>query len=72
VEYLNRQDGGGVQVTIQGDNNGQLAVANRDVEQVQNQANDANVLMVFARRRYASSRSSPAARKPSTASSRTC
>jgi hypothetical protein len=48
VEYLNRQDRGGVQVTIQGDNNGQLAVANRDVEQAQNQANDANVLMAFA------------------------
>jgi hypothetical protein len=49
VNYLNRNDNAGVQVTILGDNRGQLAVAGRDIEQVQNQqTNDASVLGVFA------------------------
>jgi hypothetical protein len=60
VNYLNRNDNARVQVTILGDNSGQLAVAGRDnsgqlavagrdIEQAQNQqANDASVLSVFA------------------------
>lgn len=50
VDYLNRRDSGGVNVTIMGDNSGQLAVANRDVVQNQThtQTNDAQVLIVFA------------------------
>lgn len=48
VDYLNRGDGGGVNVTILGDNKGQLAVANRDVAQNQTNTNDGQVLAVFA------------------------
>jgi hypothetical protein len=47
-QYVNRKRSSGVNVTIQGDNHGQLAVANRDVQQTQNTANDSQVLMVFA------------------------
>ncbi|MCO1599068.1 hypothetical protein M8C17_28330 [Micromonospora sp. RHAY321] len=48
VSYLNRGDGAGVNVTVMGDNKGQLAVANRDVAQNQTNTNDAQVLTVFA------------------------
>ncbi|MEU4439125.1 hypothetical protein [Micromonospora chalcea] len=48
VEYLNRGDGGGVNVTILGDNKGQLAVANRDVAQNQTNTNEGQVLAIFA------------------------
>ncbi|TDC66912.1 hypothetical protein E1258_01350 [Micromonospora sp. KC207] len=48
VEYLNRADGSGVNVTIMGNNSGQLAVANRDVAQSQTHTNDGQVLTVFA------------------------
>jgi hypothetical protein len=49
LNYLNRNDNAGVQVTILGDNSGQLAVAGNDIEQMQNrQTNDASVLSVFA------------------------
>lgn len=48
VEYLNRGNGAGVNVTIMGNNSGQLAVANRDVAQSQTGTNDAEVLAIFA------------------------
>lgn len=48
VDFLNRGDGGGVNVTILGDNKGQLAVANRDVAQTQTNTNEGQVLAVFA------------------------
>jgi hypothetical protein len=44
VAYLNRGDGGGVNVTIMGNNSGQLAVANRDVTQNQTNTNEGQVL----------------------------
>ncbi|SCG46925.1 hypothetical protein [Micromonospora humi] len=48
VDYLNRGDGAGVNVTILGDNKGQLAVANRDVAQTQTNTNEGQVLAIFA------------------------
>ncbi|MEU7574081.1 hypothetical protein [Micromonospora sp. NPDC049240] len=48
VDYLNRGDGAGVNVTIMGNNSGQLAVANRDVAQNQTNANEGQVLAIFA------------------------
>jgi hypothetical protein len=48
VTYSNRRDNGGVNVTITGNVNGQLAVANRDVDMSQSTQNDAQVLTVFA------------------------
>lgn len=48
IEYLNRRDSAGVNVTIMGDNSGQLAVANRDVDQSQTSTNDADALAIFA------------------------
>jgi hypothetical protein len=48
VEYLNRGNGSGVNVTIMGNNSGQLAVANRDVAQSQTSTNEGQVLTVFA------------------------
>jgi len=47
VEYLNRRDAAGVNVTIMGNNSGQLAVANRDVTQGQIDANRTEALHVF-------------------------
>ncbi|MEW2539311.1 hypothetical protein [Micromonospora chalcea] len=49
VEYLNRGDGAGVNVTILGDNSGQLAVANRDVAQNQTNMNQVEALSIFAK-----------------------
>lgn len=48
MEYLNRADRSGVNVTIMGNNSGQLAVANRDVDQNQTNTNEGQVLTVFA------------------------
>jgi hypothetical protein len=48
VEFQNRPQGAGVSVVFTGDNNGQLAIGNRDVQQNQSQENDAKVLGVFA------------------------
>ncbi len=48
VGYQNRSEGSGVSVVFTGDNNGQLAIGNRDVQQNQSQENDAKVLGVFA------------------------
>lgn len=64
VDYLNRRDSGGVNVTIMGNNSGQLAVANRDVEQTQTQTNDAQVLTVFAQALRELGRIAPAERQP--------
>ncbi|MEU8236434.1 hypothetical protein AB0C12_43155 [Actinoplanes sp. NPDC048967] len=47
VEYLNRRDAAGVNVTIMGNNSGQLAVANRDVTQDQANTNQTQALAVF-------------------------
>ncbi|MEU1586072.1 hypothetical protein [Micromonospora sp. NPDC005710] len=47
VEYLNRRDAAGVNVMILGDNNGQLAVGNRDVAQDQTNTNQEKALAVF-------------------------
>ncbi|MGC1211997.1 MAG: hypothetical protein WA890_12120 [Micromonospora sp.] len=49
VDYLNRGDGAGVNVTIMGNNNGQLAVANRDVAQNQTNMNQVEALAIFAK-----------------------
>lgn len=49
VEYLNRGDGAGVNVTIMGNNSGQLAVANRDVAQNQTNMNQVEALAIFAK-----------------------
>ena len=48
VGYQNRSEGSGVSVVFTGDNNGQLAIGNRDVQQNQSQDNDAKVLNVYA------------------------
>jgi hypothetical protein len=48
VEFQNRSQGAGVSVVFTGDNNGQLAIGNRDVQQNLSQDNDAKVLGVFA------------------------
>nr|MDT0658723.1 hypothetical protein [Micromonospora sp. DSM 115978] len=48
VEYLNRGNSAGVNVTIMGNNSGQLAVANRDVTQNQTNTNQAEALAIFA------------------------
>lgn len=48
MSYQNRPDGGGVSVVFTGDNNGQLAIGNRDVQQNLSQDNDAKVLGVYA------------------------
>ncbi|MFG1892653.1 hypothetical protein ACGFIP_01340 [Micromonospora zamorensis] len=49
VGYLNRGDGAGVNVTVMGDNKGQLAVANRDVAQSQTNTNEVEALAIFAK-----------------------
>ncbi|WCN80019.1 hypothetical protein [Micromonospora sp. LH3U1] len=49
VDYLNRGDGAGVNVTVMGDNKGQLAVANRDVAQSQTNTNQVEALAIFAK-----------------------
>ncbi|MEU2168301.1 hypothetical protein ACH47V_23745 [Micromonospora chersina] len=49
VEFLNRGDGAGVNVTIMGNNSGQLAVANRDVAQNQTNMNQVEALAIFAK-----------------------
>ncbi|MFF0122936.1 hypothetical protein ACFYP0_12090 [Micromonospora arida] len=49
VDYLNRGDGAGVNVTIMGNNSGQLAVANRDVAQNQTNTNQVEALAIFAK-----------------------
>ncbi|MEV4756010.1 hypothetical protein AB0J86_12980 [Micromonospora sp. NPDC049559] len=48
VEYLNRANNAGVNVTIMGNNSGQLAVANRDVAQNQTSTNQAEALAIYA------------------------
>ncbi|WP_433311020.1 hypothetical protein ACQP0U_24005 [Micromonospora sp. CA-269861] len=49
VDYLNRGDGAGVNITIMGNNSGQLAVANRDVAQSQTNTNEVEALAIFAK-----------------------
>ncbi|MFJ6153882.1 hypothetical protein [Micromonospora profundi] len=49
VDYLNRGDGAGVNITIMGNNSGQLAVANRDVAQNQTNMNQVEALAIFAK-----------------------
>jgi hypothetical protein len=49
VEYQKRSDPAGVSVVFTGDNNGQLAIGNRDVQQNLSQDNDAKVLGIYAR-----------------------
>lgn len=49
VEYQKRSEAAGVSVVFTGDNNGQLAIGNRDVQQNLSQDNDAKVLGVYAK-----------------------
>lgn len=49
VEYQKRNEAVGVSVVFTGDNNGQLAIGNRDVQQNLSQDNNAKVLNVYAR-----------------------
>ena len=72
VEYLTRSDRAGLSIVFTGNNNGQLAIGNRDVQQHLLQDNDAKVLGVYAQalREFAgcfprtSVRSSPTSPRP--------